>query len=453
MYRLLYDRRPAADQQWFDTLLPYNFELFTVLGAPHQLINRYQKQFQSKPFNPDLRPQHLAASKLHNAIDGLRQLQAEIEAKETNQAIRQAYSLKIDELVIQNQLLLASIGNDRQAFAECNAQLYGRPDNKLFAAACAWVRQQAANAISSPQTNTTLQQAALSVLQHIPDLHGSIEHIVPNDQLFKQLRAMHFAPGGYIDSLFGQDAIAEHITAANGDDITRAVIRRLESEYSLQDSTDELWGVVHSEQAVVRPVKLDVSRASFMGIVAHEIGSHLLERENGLRQPLRLLSIGLDRYESNNEGRAFLREQIMHHSPYDMLNQADWRHIIQLYIAAALGAGIHGKPYDFQSLHAVLYPVCLLFHCTEQPDSMAYAARRAADEAWHICVRIAKGTDGQGGAYLKALAYLDGNVACWRLAERNPELIFLGDAGKLNLCRNDHLDILRSLNIQSPLAH
>ena len=55
---------------------------------------------------------------------------------------------------------------------------------------------------------------------------------------------------------------------------------------------------------VRRPVDFRIGAQPYLGIVAHEVGSHLLEAENGRRSPLRLLASGLRAYEHGNEGRA-----------------------------------------------------------------------------------------------------------------------------------------------------
>jgi hypothetical protein len=443
MYQLLYPQQTALDKVWFSRLQPYVEELFTSLGASHEAINEYRQKFENAAFNPDLRPTHINVASYDARNNELQALKSELLTTETNQAVRLAYSLKIDELITQNNILIASANNDSDSFGRLNRDLYGAPNAAIFAAACDWIRHEASQSFGS--NVPLIRSAAEQVLTRIPDLGGNYNDIVPNAHVFKQVRDSHFASGGYIDQLFGGLTIPDHVTPAIGDDITRAVIKAIGSTYELIDSTDEMWGVVHSRHAVARPVQYNRTRPQFMGIVAHEIGSHLLERENGLRQPLQLLSAGLDKYEASNEGRAFLREQIMYHSPAETLAEPSWEHIILLYVAAALGAGIHRQPYDFMSLYETFYPVSLLFQASRQPDNPVFAERRARDVTWHHCVRVAKGTDGNGGAYLKAMVYLDGNLTAWQLAATDPNIILFGDSGKFDISRSDHREILSAL--------
>ena len=46
-------------------------------------------------------------------------------------------------------------------------------------------------------------------------------------------------------------------------------------------------------------------------LIVHEIGTHVVRRENGKRSKLRLLGIGLDNYERGEEGIATMREQVL----------------------------------------------------------------------------------------------------------------------------------------------
>ena len=122
------------------------------------------------------------------------------------------------------------------------------------------------------------------------------------------------------------------------------------------------------------------------------------------------------------------------------------RHV-RLLAAAALAAGLYRHSYSFVQLYEALLMICLFFQTRRQPDNPVLAKLRARDEAWNLAVRVMKGTDGQAGAYLKALVYLDGNVAAWRIAAQQPELILFGDCGKFDIARSDHLMIINGLGI------
>jgi len=58
---------------------------------------------------------------------------------------------------------------------------------------------------------------------------------------------------------------------------------------------------------------------------------------------------------------------------------------------------------------------------------------------------VLKGIEGE--TYMKDIVYLEGNARCWQIAAVKPERILDGDLGKLDISRQDHLEILKFLNI------
>lgn len=443
---LLCKQHPPRDSTWFAELAPLADELYITLGIPHQQLSELRHRFEQAMFVPDLRPLHLDSAVYQQRNKVLAALAARISREESDAAVLAAYKLKIEELTVQNQLVLAAIAGDADALAQANRWLYGSPDARLVGAVCDWLRQLAIK--SYPSSVPHLSQAAAAVLEHVPDFGGSQQAIVPNSHVFKQVREAHFRPGGYMEQLFGTAQLPDNLTPLTGDPVTSAAIVSVGSSYRLQASTDHLWGVIHAQKAVVRPEGYSLDRAEFLGIVAHEVGSHLLERENGLRQPLRLLSTGLDRYEASNEGRAFLREQIMFQSPYDMLGQKSWEHVVLLYLSAAIGTGIANMPNNFVDMYKLMLVVCTFLENLHAPDNPVMAGQLARESAWNISTRAAKGTDGNGGAFAKGLVYLAGNTAAWEMAaEIGPGAIFYGDSGKFDITRHDHRQILEQCGI------
>lgn len=448
MYNLTYEPSPARDQQWFDRLSPYFDELYISLGVPGDKLVAMQHDFEHTAFNPDLRPLQHEPARLTKTIRELRLLRHQA-ASDPDELIAAAYTAKIDELSAQYELLAASVSGDTATSATKNRWLYGSADDVILAGVTAWIRQLATHTLEHRVRHVA--DSARHTLAVVPDLGGSTDDILPDKDVFMKVRQAHFRTGGYIDALFGQGAperLPTTVTPSSGDELTRQAIMNVGSDYSLTDSTDYLWGVIHNRKTVVRPVGYSLSREAFMGIVAHEVGSHLLERENGIRQPLRLLSAGLDRYESSNEGRAFLREQIQFTDSTTMTQQISWEHITLLYLSAALADGGAGTPHlDFKQLYRIIVAVLRLFKAGRFPDDSRRAERLALDEAWQICTRAMKGADTNGGSFNKGMVYLRGNLQAWNLAATDPDVIFLGDAGKFDIGRPDHRSILAGCGI------
>jgi hypothetical protein len=90
---------------------------------------------------------------------------------------------------------------------------------------------------------------------------------------------------------------------------------------------------------------------------------------------------------------------------------------------------------------------------TPQVDSDLSESLRVAREAAQkktdtLLLRVLKGTDGNGGAYLKDIVYLQGHVANWlTAASSGPDAISDGDLGKFDINNARHNDALRAVGL------
>jgi hypothetical protein len=443
----------AIDSKWYALLqrldvetaaVGLSTELFSVLGPSVEQLATMRAAYEQHSTAPQLHPQDINIVDLQAAITQLEALLANIKANERNLVIRRAYSQRLYETIAHCKLLVAASQHDGSTYARLNRIIYGSANKQIYAACCAWLREYAYD--SSSSNVPSVASCAKAVLDTVPDAQGKAQRIIPKSWIFKRVRDLHFAADGYFEQLLGTGQLPDYIDAHSGDPVVQRAIRAIGSDYHVADAEDGLWGVIHHTSQVVRPPDYYLPRNEFIGIVAHEVGSHLLERLNGERQALRLLELGLDRYGAGNEGRAFLREQIVRHSPHDMMQEASWEYIVLLHLGVSLASGVAGKPLTFDQLYRAIYPICLLFQTIKQPDNPVYAELKARDETWNLLVRVCNGTDGQGGAYHKDIVYLEGNAKIWKLARLNPAIVLYGDVGKFDITRLEHRWILRSLS-------
>jgi hypothetical protein len=440
------------DAEWYRRLLMATenvVEVFIMLEPdPRQLEEERAKFFASGcTANPELRPWYLEKAAIGYALDNLHELLAAVIEEESNEHIREAYAGHIQERITKLEMIRASISGDHGVFVAKNQELYGQPDRDIFAAICAWVRQEAEN--TAAEADSALAIARDDVLRLVPALTGEPAMLVPRDDMFKKVREMHFAPGGYFDQLLAPIGMPEkpYIEQLYGDEITKQAISNIGSDYRIGTATDGLWSVLTSSRQVMRPQGYRVDRDYFIGVIAHEVGSHLLEEANGENQSLQLLRVGLHGYEKGNEGRAYLREQIIYPEASVFVRQASWEYILMLYLSVCLAAGVDDKPYSFIKLYDCLFALHRFWRERRYPLDTNNEAE-AREEAWLLAVRIMKGTDGTGGCYMKDTVYLQGNIACWQLADTGgPETIFQGDIGKFNIADESHFAILRGLGI------
>jgi hypothetical protein len=441
---------PALDEVWFehlDELLRETGEIFAALELPQDELRRRRIAFENSSFqqNPDLLPRHISTEIIGMTNQKLVQLASDITNDEPNQHIVGAYISRIDEIITNNKMLIAAAQGDNKAFVTYNRELYGRPNSQLFAAVCDWMRTDAQFALG---TNPNLKPHIDLVLKLIPNLSGTIRLIVPQESVFHAVRTLHQVEGGYYDHLFGTGGLPTQrmIGQIDGDEICENVLANIGYKAQLSYAENGIWAVLRSQGLLVRPPDYNLERNEFVGIVTHEIGSHLLESHNGSRQRLRLLQEGLAQYEFGSEGRAFLREQIVYPHEATFLQQASWEYIIALHFLVSLADGLYDHPYTFSELYEVAYGLHSFWRHRRFPDDPENE-KHIRDEAWFITVRILKGSDGTGGAYLKDIVYLEGNVGCWQVAAHNPALILYGDLGKFDIARPEHIQLLQALEI------
>ncbi|HKX73976.1 MAG TPA: tyrosine/phenylalanine carboxypeptidase domain-containing protein [Acidimicrobiia bacterium] len=77
------------------------------------------------------------------------------------------------------------------------------------------------------------------------------------------------------------------------------------------DIRSDLSGVMVSNGDLLIADNVSVASSRLPGLMAHEIGTHVLTYVNGLRQPLKLLAAGLAGYEETQEGLALIAEAMM----------------------------------------------------------------------------------------------------------------------------------------------
>ncbi|MDB5181301.1 MAG: hypothetical protein JWP13_64 [Candidatus Saccharibacteria bacterium] len=443
----------AIDAHWHGRLCEITegiSETFLLLEPDQKLLEQEREAFFASgcSSNPNLRPRYLDKGLFEKAKQGLVGLRTDIDEQELNEYIREAYHAHISDYITGLEMLLAVAAGDQELFIKKNVQLYGEPDANVFSAICAWLREDITTSVDSAVPElASLRDEVLRVLPYVEG--GEVSLLLPPKEVFAKVRDMHFIPGGYFDQLFAPSGLSgmPYIEQKHGDEITRQAIANVGSDYTIKSATDGLWAVLTRSRQVVRPLGYRVDRDYFAGVIAHEVGSHLLEEANGSRQPLKLLALGLNGFEKGNEGRAYLREQIVYEDESVLVHQPSWEYILALHLGVSLASGQCTKPYTFAQLYEVFLALHTFWRARRYPMDTNNAAQ-AAEESWLLAVRIMKGTDGSGGCYMKDTVYLEGNINCWKLAEKmGPKILLQGDIGKFNITDERHCHILKGLGI------
>lgn len=446
--------QPTLDEAWFDRYRAIKTNIgdaYEILEPKPETLNQKRQEFEAsnRKDNITLLSDRVSIDDCKRLQDDLQRLKDDIAQNEPNELVREVYFDAIKDQIATTELMIAGATGDKKRYEAANLVLYDRPGEAFFKAACDWIRQDADLEIDS--SNTALSKLAEQVLDVIPDLDGDHTILIPSENIFQKVRKAHQTRGGYYDLLFG-GYIPEsaYITQDEGDEICRQALKSVESPYSLADAENNVWAVMRSRKELVRPSGYRLDRDEFIGIVSHEIGSHILEEVNGEKHQLKLLSTGLSGFEKGNEGRAFLREQIVYDSERTFLHQFSWEYIILLHLSVDLAAGVYKKPYTFVELYETLYIIYAFWREKRMPHA-TNNDQFAHDEAWYLAIRTMKGTNGTGGCYMKDTVYLEGNVRCWQLAASDPQVILFGDQGMFDITNERQREIVRSLASNSTM--
>ncbi|MCD9032010.1 flavohemoglobin expression-modulating QEGLA motif protein [Luteimonas sp. Y-2-2-4F] len=159
-------------------------------------------------------------------------------------------------------------------------------------------------------------------------------------------------------------------------------------------------------------------RARVQPLIQHEIGTHVVTRHNGARQPLAQLKVGLAHYDALQEGLGVLSEFLAGYLPGERL-----RVLAARVVATAMALDGHGVPEIFERLHA--------------------AEGLPTDDAFDVAVRALR-----GGGLTKDAVYLRGlrDLVAHLRGGGDFEALF---AGKFALA---HLPALEALRREGWLA-
>jgi len=358
--------------------------------------------------------------------------------------VKQLYRWRVNEDIANVNMLIASSRGDMRSFHRWNEFIYGKPDEDIYRGALDWVAHDADQLLISPDQHPAIIEAASKVLSLIGDKRGYRELLAPEPETFERVREDHLRANGYYGLLLAGVEIPEgKIKKEVGDPILKHIIKyNLQSDYGLADAPGTSWGVSHSKSVVERPVTYDMPAKRFVGLaIGHEIGSHELERVNGLRGPMELASVGFDRYEITNEGRAVIREAVQYETFDEFGKLVRFRDILRRHIAISYASGLgEDAPKASSEVYALMQAIDIMYQTKLTPDDSEATAEKARQKTTDLLDRVLKGTDGKGGAYLKDEVYLEGFVADWLVAAlKGPEAIFQGDLGKYGLNNLRHI--------------
>jgi len=380
----------------------------------------------------------------------LRQWKQELLARDDlDPDVKQLYRWKVNEHIANVNILIASSKGDMNNFRRWNEFIYGKPDEDIYRGALDWIAHDAETLIAEEGQNPATVEAAQNVLNILTDKRGYRELLAPEEKTYEEVRDDHMRSTGYYGLLLaGVDMPTGKVNREIGDPILKQVLKNIGSSKPIVDASGATWGMTSAGAS--RPKEYNMILERFIGLgLGHEIGSHEIERVNGSRGPLAIAAEGLDRYESGNEGRAVIREEVQYETFDEFGKLLRWRDIMRRHIAISFASGTgadrpatSSETYDFMNTIDLMYQTKLK---PDQPEAAFAAAQKKTDD---LLARVLKGTDGEGGAYLKDKVYLEGHVANWlEAATRGASAISEGDLAKFDISNPRHVSSLQKFGL------
>ena len=390
--------------------------------------------------NPQLDYPGIGLEKLDSIENDLLDLKRNLLLNEQNEVVKQAYRWRLNEKIAEVRLLRSVAIGDMKRFGRYSEFIYGKPSQDVFAYTINSVISDIKGLGSS--TDQSISQLASELIKMLPEMDNPRISELPNQQTVDYASAQtNMELGGLYD-------MPAEATKLDSEQIRDAF------DTALEQMGDSGWNVVIDAKTSKTGVSVDqegkqinipqsrsVGNAKLASLIVHEIGTHVARRINGERSQLKLLGLGLDRYESGDEGVATMREQALSGKVDDFRG-------IDGLLAVGLALGIDGEPRNFRQVYEILEKYYLLKNLTKGKE-FDEANEKAQTTAWNRCVRTFRGTDCKtpGVCFTKDIIYREGNIGVWDVIKNNPEEMLRFNIGKYDPANSRHLWILEQLGI------
>ena len=463
------EKHEKLDAALFDRLedIRPQKEIYKLLAPDKAIADAEKTAFfaarkKDQAYQPDLRPTIQAEDILKIRADlrtfkrELKNIEHNINLSDAERLVARVYRWKINEMIAGMHMLEAADRDSQDSaksaerFAIWNQFIYGKPDIDTFTSSAKWIET-----FTEPQDtdDEALITAKSELKALIAPLAADYDKYAPKTETFatvktSQENAIELMTKG------GELPTKGTVTPEIGEPLIRLALDNIGlTDYERQVTSAASWDIDHNNKTLNGPALKNMVLRRFIGLVlGHEIGSHGVERTNGLRGALKLAGIGLDRYETGNEGRAVIAEQ----APYDSFEAFEkitrWQDIVRRHFAISLAVGVDqgDKPRSFSETFKIINAfdrvIALGGRKEDNPLPVEDVLQKADTKTWDLLKRVCKGTHG-GGAYLKDMVYLEGNIKIWKLADKNPDIVAMGDIAKFDVSNPRHICALIALGV------
>lgn len=391
--------------------------------------------------NPELDYPFIDLVQLSQVESDLLSMKQNIVSNEQNEVVKQAYRWRLNEKIAKVRMLKTVANGDMNRFQRYCNFIYGEPSQDVFQYTINSIRAKALEFVDSE--NETISSVASDLLKLLPELPNPIISELPDETTVDYA---HIQTGIEFGNLINFDCNETKLDAYKIQKAFKTALQEIDDQDSwhilIDDKTSSTAVSVNQKEMQINiPESREVDSAQLTALIVHEIGTHLARRINGERSRLKLLGLGLDRYESGDEGVATMREQAIAKKAEDFSGLAG-------YLAIGLAQGLDGQPRNFRQVYEILENY-YLFNNLISEEEVGEARIKAQNTAWNRSVRTFRGTNCKtpGVCFTKDIIYRQGNIGVWDVIRSNPDEIIHFNIGKYDPSNTRHLWILAQLGI------
>ncbi len=317
-------------------------------------------------------------------------------------------------------------------FIELNVETYGAPDLDAYKSLVAELKAALAKKHFTNQASVIYEEL-LAMLPGTED--AASERYRPSREVVEWVE-------GVVESLYGN--LLRHVPERDEPfqptevrDIFESIIREefgasaAEWRVSLTDSVS--INVSVGERLVKVPQnRAPVPHEELKGLVAHELGVHMLRAVMGEQTDLLPMQVGFANYGDAEEGLGKVMEQAVRGKYVDAG--------IPYYLVASL---MYHDHKDFRGAFEVMWRRNLLLGAKEGSEVSNEAIEKARTDAYKTVMRITRGTDTL--PWFKDLSYYNGTISQWQHLETimGDDLLFTFVLlGKANAANKEHERIM-----------
>lgn len=433
--------KEQLDAKWYDRFEKIgSFQAYEYFNGDKKYRNEQKEKFLTGNIdNPELDYPELKLDKIEELEAGLLELKKDILAEEENETVREVYRWKINEKIAELRMMKAAENGDMRRFQKYSEFVYGKPEKEIFLYTLDNIRKQLESDKNSENVNVA--QASNELDSLLPKDSDTVHSIKLPDQSVVEMVSGDTM--GVVGDLVHLEGVKETLDSDDIKKLFEEALKSLGSEdWSVELSENKASITANQEQKQIQvPVDKKLVLDKMRSLLAHEVVTHVARRVNGERSRLKLLGLGLDRYEKGEEGVATLREQGVKGEVEDFSGMDG-------HLAISLAYGVDGKKRNFRDVYAILEKYIFLTEL-KNGKSIEDAEKAAQDKAYDRCVRTFRGTDCKtpGAVFTKDIVYREGNIGVWDVVAKNKDELIRFSVGKYDPSNERHLWVLDTLGI------